>query len=191
MSLRGAPRRSNPSGGGRAFRAFAGKPPHHRRAPLRPHFVASYPPPPPRGFAPKPQRHPTACPGAPPAHRTAASRYAACPPIRGLSYLPFKVKQAAKRQAKRLDAVLCYPPECGLEFAANTQAPAPCAEPSLRAAMRRSNRASLPLLHNLCNQCNLWTNRTKPSHRHCEPRSGEAIVPAYGLLIQKLQPDVE
>jgi hypothetical protein len=95
--------------GGRTFLALGGKPPHHSRAPLRPHFVASYPPP--RGFAPKTQRHPPACPGAPPARRTAASRYAACPPNRGLSYLPFRAKQAAvKRQAKRLDAVLCYPP---------------------------------------------------------------------------------
>jgi hypothetical protein len=57
-----------------ADRRITAAPPYGRTS-LRP----TPPPPNPGGFAPKTQRHPTACPGAPPAHRTAASRYAACP----------------------------------------------------------------------------------------------------------------
>jgi hypothetical protein len=61
--------------GGRVFRAGAGRPPHHCRAPLR----------------------------------SKAFGFSATPGL-ALSCLPFRVKQTVvKRQAKRLEAVLCYP----------------------------------------------------------------------------------
>jgi hypothetical protein len=109
--LRGATRRSNPSGGGCAFRALVGKPPHHRRAPLRPHFVASYPPQ--RGASPpqRPPQYPTACPGAPPALLTAASRKAAWPKTPD-GLLP-RVSCATGATAQRQAAIAACPPDRG------------------------------------------------------------------------------
>jgi hypothetical protein len=70
---------------------LVGKPPHHLCAPLRSKAFRLFRYPPQR-----PLRPPTACPGAPPALLTAASRYAACPPIR--AGLPVISRGAAPKQ---------------------------------------------------------------------------------------------
>jgi hypothetical protein len=87
-------------GGGRAFRAFAGKPPHHCRAPLRPHFVASYPP----LIGASPLNPSGLLPRVPARHRRTGQR------------------QAAERLVPQTVACPTFPLYRGLEFAANRAA---------------------------------------------------------------------